>query len=62
MKGKNIKDLITLIFKAVALAMGVAVTALLIMNKVETNSALMMLSIGVATSSAALLMNKNTQE
>lgn len=62
MKGKNIKDLITLIFKAVSLALGVAVTALLIMNKVETNSALMMLSIGVAASGAALLMNKNTQE
>ena len=35
MKEKNVKDLITLIFKALTLAMGVAVVALSIMNKID---------------------------
>lgn len=58
MKEKNIKGLITLIFKALALAMGVAVAALLIMNKVDTNSALMMLSIGVVGAGGAMMMER----
>lgn len=62
MKGKNVKGLITLIFKAVSLAMGVAVVALSIMNEVDTSTAIMMLGIGVATSGAALLMNKSKDE
>ena len=62
MKGKNVKDLITLIFKAVSLAMGVAVVALSIMNEVDTSTAIMMLGIGVATSGVALLMNKSKDE
>lgn len=46
---KTFKELSTTVFRAVGLAMGVATTALLIMGKVEVSSALMMLSIGVAT-------------
>ena len=55
MKEKNVKDLITLIFKALALAMGVAVVALSIMNAIDVETAIMMLGIGCASSGAALL-------
>lgn len=58
MKGKNVKDLVTLIFKAVTLAMGVAVVALSIMNEVDTNTAISMLGIGCASSGAALLSKR----
>ena len=58
MKEKNVMDLITLIFKAVALAMGVAVVALSIMNEVDTNTAITMLGIGCASSGAALLCKR----
>ncbi len=62
MKVKNIKDLITLIFKALALAMGVAVVALSIINEINVDTAIMMLGIGCASSGVALLMNKNSGE
>ncbi|MBR2715167.1 MAG: hypothetical protein IKB73_03040 [Ruminococcus sp.] len=59
MKEKNIKDLVKLIFKAVSLAMGVAVVALSIMNEIDTDSAIMMLGVGVTALSVALIMNKD---
>ncbi len=62
MKGKNVKDLITLIFKALAVAMGVAVVALSIMNEIDTDTAIMMLAMGVTGSGVALLMDKNKNE
>ncbi len=46
---KNAKELINLIFKAVGLAMGVAVTVLCIIKKVEVNSALTMLGVGLTS-------------
>ncbi len=52
------KNFIRLIFKAVALALGVAVTSLLIMGEIETNSALMLLGIGLAGAGGALLMER----
>lgn len=58
MENKGIKNLITLIFKAIALAMGVAVTALMIMGKIETNSALTLLGIGLAGAGGALLIDR----
>ncbi|MBQ2944920.1 MAG: hypothetical protein IJD93_09595 [Ruminococcus sp.] len=60
MKKNNVKELIRLIFKAVTLAMGVAVVALSIMNKLDTQTAVTMLGIGVAGSGVALLMDKNS--
>lgn len=45
---EKIKEISNTVFRAVGLAMGVATTALLIMGKVETSSALMLLAIGVA--------------
>lgn len=48
-------QLIELIFNCVALAMGVAVTALLVMNQIDTRSAVAMLGIGLASLSLAQL-------
>ncbi len=41
------QDLFKIICRAVALAMGIAVTALAILNKIEANSAISMLGIGL---------------
>ncbi|MBQ8860740.1 MAG: hypothetical protein IJ015_05350 [Ruminococcus sp.] len=62
MKGNNIKGLVKLIFKAVTLAMGVAVVALSIMNEIDTQTAIMMLGIGVVGSGMALIMDKNKDQ
>lgn len=48
-------QLIELIFNCVALAMGVAVTALLVMNQIDTRSAVVMLGIGLASLALAQL-------
>lgn len=45
---KDIKSLIFLVLRCIALAMGVAVAVLSIMNKIDINSALGMLGIGLA--------------
>lgn len=45
---KNVKEMTNLIFKAVGLAMGVAVTVLSIIKKVDINSALIMVGVGLA--------------
>ena len=43
----KIKDLINLILKAVAIAMGIGVVVLNILEKIETKSSIIMLGIGV---------------
>lgn len=53
--GGKISQLIELIFNCVALAMGVAVTALLVMNQIDTRSAVAMLGIGLASLALAHL-------
>lgn len=45
---KSAKEMVDLVFKAVGLAMGVAVTVLCIIGKVEVNSAFIMTGIGLA--------------
>ena len=62
MNGKNIKGLVKLIFKAVSLAMGVAVVALSIMNEIGTDTAIVMLGIGLSGAGVALIMDKNKEE
>lgn len=62
MNGKNIKGLVKLIFKAVSLAMGVAVVALSIMNEIDTDTAIVMLGIGLSGAGVALIMDKNKEE
>lgn len=44
----KIKDLVNLIFKAVALAMGIAVVFLNILDKINVKSSMIMLGIGIS--------------
>ena len=65
MKNETLKKLYTfvkLVFKAVAVAMGVAVTAMSIMGKIDVQSAVMLLGIGLAGSGIAALMTKNNED
>ena len=55
MEKKSIRELTSLAFRALALAMGVAVTVLSCMGKLETKSAITMLGIGLACGGAAML-------
>lgn len=59
-KLKKLYDFIKLVFKAVAVAMGVAVVALSIMGKMDTVSAITLLGIGLAGSGIAALMEKKS--
>ncbi len=45
---KKLKEMIKLIFKAVALAMGVAVVAMLIMDVIAIETAVLLLALGLA--------------
>ena len=54
----QMKDLINLIFKAVALAMGIAVVVLNILNQIDIKSSIIMLGIGIVCMAIYLLDNK----
>ena len=56
---KNLKELINLIFKAVGLAMGIAVTVLCIIQKIEINSAIVMIGIGLTSLGISFFTVKN---
>ena len=59
----KIKDLINLIFKAIALAMGIAVVVLNILNQIDIKSSIIMLGIGIVCIAIYLLDNKkNTND
>lgn len=65
MKNETLKkfyDFVRLVFKAVAAAMGVAVVALSIMGKIDVQSAIMLLGIGLAGSGIAALMTKKNKD
>lgn len=53
--GKNINQIITLVFKAVGLAMGIATLVLSIMGDLESTTAIMMLSLGLTCTGIAQL-------
>ena len=55
MDNKSIKTLISTVFKAVALAMGVAVTVLSCLGSLEPQTAVSLLGIGLACAGAAML-------
>ena len=55
MENKSIREITSLIFRAVTLAMGVAVVVLSCMGKLETQSAVTMLGIGLACAGIAML-------
>lgn len=58
MEQKSIRQIIALIFKAVTLAMGVAVVVLSCMGSIEVQTAVTLLGIGLACGGAAMLANQ----
>ena len=58
----KIKDLINLIFKAVAIARGIAVLVLNILNKIDVKSSIIMLGIGMVCIFINLLSNKENND
>ena len=55
MEKKSIHEIISVIFKAVTLAMGVAVVVLSCLGSLDAQSAVTMLGIGLACAGAAML-------
>ena len=55
MENKSIREIISVIFKAVTLAMGVAVVVLSCMGSLEVQTAVPLLGIGLACAGAAML-------
>ena len=55
MENKSIRESISVIFKAVTLAMGVAVVVLSCMGSLEPQTAVTLLGIGLACAGAAML-------
>lgn len=55
MEKKSIRQITSLVFKALTLAMGVAVTVLSCLGKLEPQSAVTMLGIGLACGGIVLL-------
>ena len=55
MEKKSIREITSVIFKAVTLAMGVAVVVLSCLGSLETQTAVPLLGIGLACAGAAML-------
>lgn len=55
MKKRSIQEVVSLIFKAITLAMGVAVVALSCMGKLDTQSAAVLLGVGLACAGLGML-------
>lgn len=55
MEKKSIREIISVIFNAVTLAMGVAVVVLSCMGSLETQTAVTLLGIGLSCAGVALL-------
>ena len=55
MEKKSIREIISVIFKAVTLAMGVAVVVLSCLGSLEAQTAITLLGLGLACAGAALL-------
>ena len=55
MENKSIREIISVIFKAVTLAMGVAVVVLSCMGSLKVRTAVTLLGIGLACAGAAML-------
>lgn len=58
MEKKSIREISSLVFKALTLAMGVAVVALSCIGELEPKTAITMLGIGLASAGIALLEKK----
>ena len=55
MEKKSIREIISVIFKAVTLAMGVAVVVLSCLGSLEAETAVTLLGLGLACAGAAML-------
>ena len=55
MEKKSIHEIISTVFKALTLAMGVAIVVLSCMGSLETQTAVLLLGIGLAAAGAAML-------
>ena len=58
----KLKDLINLIFKAVAIAMGIAVVVLNILNEIDIKNSVIMLGVGLACIGIYLLDDNENKE
>ncbi|MGN0990143.1 MAG: hypothetical protein ACI4O4_01670 [Candidatus Ventricola sp.] len=58
MEKKSLRETVSLILRAVAVAMGVAVVVLSCLSSLEIRSAVTMLGIGLSCAGIALLENK----
>ena len=54
---QSVRDIVSLIFKAICLAMGVAVVTLSVFGQISTQSAVVMLGIGLACAGISLMEN-----
>lgn len=59
MEKKSIHEIVSTVFKALTLAMGIAVVVLSCMGSLEIQSAITMLGIGLASAGASMLGNKS---
>lgn len=55
----NIAEIISLVFKGITLAMGVAVVVLNLLGMLDTNTGITLLGLGVFSAGVALLNNKS---
>lgn len=58
MEKKTIHEIMSLVFRALTLAMGVAVAALSCLNQLDSKAAFTMMGIGLACAGIALLEKK----
>lgn len=58
MEKKSIKEIISTVFKALTVAMGVAVVVLSCLGKLEVQSAVTMLGIGLACAGISMMEKK----
>ena len=58
MEKKSMKEIVSTIMKAITLAMGVAVVALSCIGNLETNTAVILLEIGLACTGISMLQEK----
>ena len=61
--GKNkVEEIVDVVLKGIGIAMGIAVTVLSILGELETQSAFIMLGIGLASVSISLLNDKQVEK
>lgn len=58
MEKKSMKEIVSMIMKAITLAMGVAVVTLSCIGNLETNTAVILLGIGLAFAGISMLQEK----